>query len=247
MPGTLTQAELLTEVRAALGNRVDVNLTDFRLTNALNLAQQRVSRFFSFPELRSDWQAKGVITGSPLVDKWLVLPQGIKVIHTFILQDSGNSRKLIEKPWRQFDYNVPFPEFIAPAWPEYYTRFDLNVAMLFPIPLSAYAYFIRATMLPTAFPNPTLASYDGKQVSDYVDKDDILIALASAYFMRQFGRHDIGQAWEAEAMIRLREAKDTADDTPDMDFSPDDMGSQGALVPVTGEYWLSPFITAVNG
>ena len=246
MTGTLTQAQLLVEVKAALGNRVDLALTDFRLTNALNLSQQRVSRFFSFPELRNDWQATGIITGTPAIDKWLVLPQNVKVIHSFILQDSGNSRKLIEKPWRMFDYNVPLPEFIAPDWPNYYTRFDLNVAMLFPIPLNAFSYFIRATMLPTPFPNPTLQGYTGAMVSDYVDKDDILISLSAAYFLRQFGRHDVAQGWETEAMIRLKESIATSEDTPDMDFSPDDMGG-GALVPSTGEYWLSPFITAVSG
>lgn len=246
MSGTLTQAQLLVESRAALGNRVDLSLSDSRLTNALNLAQQRVSRFYSWPELRQDWQATGIITGSPAVDKWLVLPQGIKVIHSFLLQDSGNSRKLIEKPWRMFDYNVPFPEFIAPDWPNYYTRFDINVAMLFPIPLNPFAYFIRATMLPTPFANPTAPGYNGSQISDYTDKDDILVALTAAYFMRQFGRHDIAQGWEAESLIRLKEAVANVEDSPDMDFSPDDMGG-GALVPSTGEYWLSPFITAVSG
>lgn len=244
MPGTLTQAQLLVEVRAALGNRVETALTDFRVTNALNLAQQRVSRFYSFPELRQDWQATGIITGFPMVDKWLVLPQNTKVIHSFLLQDSGNSRKLIEKPWRMFDYNVPLPEFIAPDWPSYYTRFDLNVAMLFPIPLSPFAYFLRATMLPTPFANPTAQGYTGTQTSDFIDKDDILIAFASAYFMRQYGRHDIAQGWEAEAIVRLNEAKATAEDSPDMDYTADDMGGGGMD---KGEYWLSPFIMAVEG
>lgn len=246
MPGTLTQAQLLVEVRAGLGNRVDTQITDFRATNALNMAQQRISRFWTFPELRQDWQANGIITGTPAIDKWLVLPQNTKVIHSFLLQDSGNSRKLIEKPWRMFDYNIPFPEFIAPDWPSYYTRFDINVAMLYPIPLNPFAYFLRATMLPTPFTNPLLPGYAGTQVSDFVDKDDILVALGCAYFMRTLGRHDIAQGWEAEAMARLQEAKATAEDYPDMDYSADDMGGGGPF-PSFGEYWLSPFIMAVEG
>lgn len=236
----------MAEVAAGLGNRVDTQITATRTVNALNLAQQRISRYWTFPELRQDWQATGIITGTPAIDKWLVLPQGVKVVHSFLLQDGGNSRKLIEKPWRMFDYNVPFPEFIAPEWPSYYTRFDINVAMLFPIPLNPFNYFIRATMLPTPFANPLSPSFTGTQLSDFVDKDDIIIGLSIAYFLRTLGRPDLAQSWEAEALIRLQEAKSTAEDYPDMDFSADDMGGTTSLS-VAGEYWASPFIMAVEG
>jgi hypothetical protein len=244
MSGALTEAQLITEVTAALGNRVDLQITNQRIVNTLNLAQQRMSRFYSFPELRQDWQATGIVTGFPAVDKWLVLPVGVKVVHSFILQDGANSRKLIEKPWRMFDYNVPLPEFIAPEWPSFYTRFDLLAAMLYPIPLSAYAYFLRATMLPTPFASPLLVGYTGSQVSDFTDKDDIIIALASAYLLRTLGRHDIAVSWESEALLRLQEAKATAEDSPDMDFSPDDF--TGTTQMAAGEYWAAPFIMAVE-
>lgn len=245
MSGSLTEAQLIVEVEAALGNRVDQQITPSRIVNALNLAQQRISRFYSFPELRQDWQATGIITGSPAIDKWLVLPQGIKVVHSFLLQDQANSRKLIEKPWRMFDYNVPLPEFLAPDWPSYYTRFDLQVAMLFPIPLSPFAYFLRATMLPTPFVGTTSPTF-GTQVSDFTDKDDVLISLASAYFLRTIGRHDIAQAWEAEALLRLKEAVATAEDHPDMDPSDDGLSEYGPST-IPAEYWASPFVMAVEG
>ena len=243
MPGTLTQAQIYAEVVAGLGNRVDTQLTPVRITNAMNLAQQRISRYYSFPELRADWIATGVITGNPVIDKWLVLPPNIRVIHSFILQDEANSRKLIEKPWRQFDYNVPLPEFVPQDWPSYYTRFDLGVAMLFPIPLSAFMYFLRATMLPTPFTQAQPQT--STQLSDFVDKDDIIIDLATSRLWKTLSRPDLALSLEKDALIRLGEAKASAEDYPDMDYSPDDM--TGGVVISSTMYWASPFVMAVDG
>lgn len=244
MSGTLTQAQLMSEVRAALGNRQDAQITDTRVVNALNLAQQRISRFYSWPELRADWTAKGVLTGTASIDKWLQIPSAVKTIHSLVLQDQGNSRKLIEKPWRTFDYKIPLPEYIAPDWPKWYTRFDLSVLLLFPVPLSSYTYFMRTTLFPTAFTlvSPTTSG----QLSDFTDKDDILIAFAAAYFLRTIGRPDNATAWESEALLRLREARAQVDDEPDMDFSDSGLPS-GPFPTAGGEYWASPFIFAVEG
>lgn len=238
----MTQAQLMAEVRAALGNRQDSQITDARVVNNINLAQQRISRFYPFPELRADWFATGVVTANPIIDKWLVLPPSVRVIHSFVLQDEANSRKLSEKPWRRFDYNVPLPEFIAPDWPSYYTRFDLNVLMLFPVPLKAFQFFMRATMLPTPFTNvnPTLSS----QLSDFVDKDDIIIDLATSRFWKSLGRPSLAKFMEEDALVRLVEARASAEEHPDMDYSPDDMGTGGAIP--NGEYWASPFVMAVE-
>ena len=240
MPGMMTQAQLMAEVRACLGNRVTNQLTDLRIVNALNLGQQRISRFWAFPELRADWVVTGIVTGNPVVDKWLALPPNVRVIHSLVLQDNANSRKLTEKPWRMFDYNVPLPEFIAPDWPSFYTRFDLNVLMLFPVPLSAFMYFMRSTMLPTPFTSNNASN--STQLSDFVDKDDIIVDLACSRLWRSLGRPDLDKEYEANALIRLQEAKANAEDYPDMDYSPDDMQVSGNA----GEYWASPFITAVE-
>ena len=233
----------MVEVRAALGNRVDSQITDSRVVNALNLAQQRVSRYYSWPELRADWSCQGILTNTPSVDKWLQIPSTVKTIHSLILQDQGNSRKLVEKPWRTFDYRIPLPEFVAPDWPKWYTRFDLSVLLLFPIPLSAFTYFMRTTLFPTAFTlvNPTTSA----QLSDFTDKDDILISLAAAYFLRTFSRHDVALEWETEALRRLKEAQAQVEDEPDMDFTADDMAS--GMFASVGDYWASPFIMAVEG
>jgi hypothetical protein len=240
--GDLSLQQFLVEVRAGLGNRVDTNLTDQRIIAALNMGQQRMSRFYSFKELRQTLTTQGIITGNYAVDKWLALPPGTKVIHSLVLQDEGNSRKLIEKPWRQFDANVPLPEYIAPQWPRYYTRFGNDAAMLFPIPLSAYVYFVRATILPTPFTygsGPTGATY--AQTSDFVEKDDIIVSLGIAYFMRLHGRPDLAKDDEAYGMERLLEAKNGDLDMPDMDISKDDM--TGVDTGITeGPYWQQPFV-----
>jgi len=239
LPGTLTFAQLNVEVRAGVGNRVDAALTDARVANALNLGQQRISRLYNFTETNSVWVlTPAPFVGAPATDKWLSLPTGVKVIHSLILQDSANSRKLIEKPWRQFDRNIPLVEYIAPEWPRFYTRFGVNIIELFPAPQSAYNYFGRFTMLPSPFDGVTQA-----QVSDFIDKDDIIIDLAVAYFMRTHGRPDLADEREAQAKIRLDEMKSTVEDRPDMDVSADNMGfGPGAA----GQYWANAFVSSTE-
>lgn len=239
MPGTLNFAQLDVEVRAGLGNRVDTALTDARVANALNLGQQRISRLYSFPELNFSWTVTPApFVGNPAVDKFLSLPANVKVVHSVLLQDQANSRKLIEKPWRQFDSNIPMVEYIAPEWPTYYTRFGVNIVELFPAPQTAYNYFARFTMLPTPFDG-----VNQSQVSDLTDKDDIIIDLAVAYFMRTHGRPDLADERETQAKIRLDEMKSQVEERPDMDVSADSMGyGPGAA----GQYWAMPFVNSVT-
>lgn len=231
MPGTLTRAQLGVEVRAGLGNRVDPNLNESRIDAALNLAQQRIGRFYNWQDTNKVWSTQQVMTNNPATDKWLALPPRVKVIHSLVLQDGGNSRKLKEKPWRMFDANVPLPEYGAPDWPQFYTRFGFDVIMLFPTPLSPFIYQSRSTMLATPFVFTNLT-----QVSDFIDKDDIIISLAVAYFHRSMGRPDLAAAHEGEALQRLTEAMNSAEDRPDMDISQDDFYDNSG-----GAYWMQPF------
>lgn len=231
--GALALSDLITEVTAGLGNRTEFTANSQRVVNGLNIAQQRLGRFYDYQEMKQILLASVVPVGDQSVDKYLILPTGIKSIHSLVLQDGANSQKLIEKPWRMFDKRIPLPEYIAPGWPTYYTRFGVQTAMLFPTPLQTFQYQLRATMLPTPFvlATPTMTS-------DFVDKDDIIIDWALEYLFRLFGRPDLADGYDHMALDRAKEAKFNDEDRPDMDASDDPMTSGG----VTGPYWLNAFI-----
>lgn len=225
-------SDLITEVQNGLGNRVDVKLTQARLIAGLNIAQQRLSRFYDYQELNKDLLATGPYTGVPAADKFLPLPAGIRSIHSLILQDLANSRKLKEKPWRMFDNSIPLVEYLAPGWPMYYTRFGVSYVMVYPAPQQAFSYFMRATILATAFTSSNLNA-----TSDFVDKDDILIYWTLEYFFRNLGRPDLADEYDKMALGRANEAKATDENRPDMDASVDDMRTNAS-----GPYWASPFV-----
>lgn len=227
-------SDLLTEVTNGLGNRVDTKLTQARLIAGLNIAQQRLSRFYDYQELNKDLLATGPFTGNAQNDKFLPLPTGIRSVHSLILQDQGNSRKLIEKPWRMFDRLVPLVEYLATGWPMYYTRFGVDYVMVYPAPLQAFSYFMRATIVATAFTSGNLSA-----VSDFVDKDDILIYWTLEYFFRTLGRPDLADEYDKMAIGRANEAKATDENRPDMDASVDNMRAN-----VSGTYWADPFVKA---
>lgn len=233
----LSLGTLNAEVRAGLGNRVEATLTDLRIASALNIAQQRLGRFYDYQELNQDMVATALFTGNPAIDKFLILPTGTRSIHSLVLQDGANSRKLKEKPWRMFDKAVPLVEYIAPGWPKYYTRFGVGYVMLFPAPLQAFSYWLRATILPPSFDytNPSM-------VSSFIDKDDILIFWALEYLFRLYGRPDISDEYDKMALSRAREAKANDEDRPDMDASMDDLTSG-----VPGAYWQQPFQMTTPG
>lgn len=235
--GSLTLAELITEVTNGLGNRVDVNLTQSRLVGALNIAQQRLGRFYNYQEMNHILATPTALTGDPAIDKFLPLPTRIKSIHSIVLQDGANSMKLIEKPWRMFDENVPRVEYVAAGWPAYYTRFGVSVIMLFPLPLINFDYFMRATLLAAPFVTANTAA-----TSDFVDKDDILIDWALEYMFRLNGRPDLADGYDKMALDRAREAKSTDEDRPDMNASLDNMGGN-----ISGPYWQNAFIRQAPG
>jgi hypothetical protein len=231
--GALTLQQMIAEVRAGLGNRVEAALTDTRVTNALNLAQSRLGRFYNFQEMNQDLVTTYTITGTEAIDKFLPLPSGIKVIHSLIVQDGANSQKLVEKPWRMFDKRVPLPEYIAASWPYYYTRFGVAYVMLFPVPLQNFQFFMRATMLATPFDSTVQTA-----TSMFVDKDDILIDWALEYLFRLYARPDLADSYDKMALERAVESKKNEESRPDMDASEDSMASGGLM----GPYWQNAFI-----
>jgi hypothetical protein len=236
--GALTLTQFQAELLAGLGNRADV--TADRLTTVLNLAQSRIARSYDFSETADVRFAQMNFTGTPGIDKFMVPPTDVKTIHSFVLLDTssglssmGQSRKVIEKPWRWFDQHFPAPEWLPPGWPSIYARWG-NIIVMAPVPMLQFTAQLRFTRYPLPF---TVAN--GGQVSDFEAKDDILINYSLGYLFKTLGRADRATYFENLAKEQLDEAIEKDDTRPDIEVSRD-IDQLG--ISATGPYWADPFV-----
>lgn len=241
--GALTLAEFQVEILAGLGNRTEQqNVTPARIVTGLNLAQSRVNRAYDFSEMAETALTQLNFTGTPGIDKFLVPPPNVKTIHSFVLLDTssgvssmGQSRKVIEKPWRWFDARYPAPEWLPPGYPEVYARWGEFIVMA-PAPYLQFTGQLRFIKTPTPF---DVNAPD--QASDYDGKDDILINYTLGYFFKTLGRADRATYFENLAKEQLDEAIERDDNRPDIEVSRDIDALGGGAVG-QGAYWANPFI-----
>jgi hypothetical protein len=240
--GDLSLNDFQVEISAGLGNRREISIG--RIVTAINLAQGRIARSYDFSELASVQFAQMNFTGDPALDKYLVPPPRIKTLHSFVVLDTsagpsslGQSKKVVEKPWRWFDRRFPAPEFIPAGWPSIYARWG-NIIVMVPSPFLQFTAQLRLTKYPLKFTSSALT-----QVSDFENKDDILICYALGYFFKTLGRNDRAVYFEGLAKEQLDEAIERDDTRPDMEISRDttDMG-----MTTSGPYWANPFVESVR-
>jgi hypothetical protein len=210
--------------------------------SALNLAQSRVDRAYDFHEMSQVAFAQMNFTRDTRKDKFLVPPPRTKTIHSFVLLDTssgissmGQSRKVIEKPWRWFDRHFPAPEWLPPGYPNIYSRWG-NILVMAPAPYLQFTAQLRYTQTPLDF-----VTTEPTQSSEYDGKDDILLNYVLAYFFKALGRADRAQYFEGLAKEQLDEAIERDDLRPDMEVSRDTDGTN-LYDGTTGAYWAMPFV-----
>lgn len=241
--GTLTLSEFQTEILAGLGNRTEQqSVTLERIVIALNLAQERINRAYDFSEMAQVALAQMNFTGTPGIDKFMVPPPRTKTIHSFVLLDTssgtssmGQSRKVVEKPWRWFDRQFPAPEWLPPGYPEVYARWGQFIVMA-PAPYLQFTAQLRYIRTPLPFDAAELT-----QSSEYESKDDILLNYTLAYFFKALGRADRSTFFEALAKEQLDEAIERDDLRPDIEVSRD-IDGLGTGDVAQGAYWASPWV-----
>lgn len=238
--GALTLADFQTEILAGLGNRSEnTTVTPQRIVNVLNLAQQRIARSYDFSEMAQVGFATMGYTGVPAADKFLTPPALTKTIHSFVLLDTssgasslGQSRKVTERAWRLFDKKYPAPEWLPPGWPVEYARWG-NLIVMAPAPIMQFTAQLRYTSYPTPFVIGATV-----QVSDFENKDDVLINYVLGYFNKSLGRADRAAYFEGLAKEQLDEAIDKDDNRPDIEVARDIGGTDDGA---SGSYWNQPF------
>lgn len=233
--GVLTLSELKDEVRHNLGNRTDL---DTRLTRFLNLAQQRIARVKDFEELRQITNNTFVITANPTTDKKISFTN-LREIYSFRVLADSESVKLRQVSIRQWDKAIPKPEYYSRGTPSHYTIWK-RVAELWKVPSQAYPYEVRWTAWPTAFSDSLLTA-----TSDYLNKDELLIALATGIAFDSLSKDD-----EADRKYKLAgqlflESLSMESLEPDLEFAPTREIFKGDFT--SGDYWRNPFIMGVDG
>jgi len=234
--GFLNLTQLVGEVQASLLNRTD--LSNDRCVTALNFAQTTISRAHDFKELFSFFTGSTQFTGNSFNDKFVLLAPLIKHIHTAVLIDGTNSRKLVEKPWRQFDKTWPMPEALGRSRPQVYSRWGPSI-IVYPVPDAVYPVFCRIS----TYPRPFNLTAGPLAVSDYEWKDDIILKLACAYLWKAFGRPDKADDLFNEVGLNhkpisglLGDAIRQDQERPDLEINIDVDTAN------LGEYWANPFI-----
>ncbi len=238
--GILTLGDMLTEIRAGLGNRNDAGVSTQSLVNAINLAQQRISRRWRWKDLKQLFLAQMSFTGNPAIDKYMAVPPNTKTIHSFVLLDTsagmsslGQSQKVTQVPWRWFDNAYPSPEWLVPGWPSRYAWWGQFIVMV-PPPFLQFTAQLRCTVEPTPFSAANLG-----QTSIFQEKDDIIINWTLGYKHRSYGRLDRATFHENLVDGLVNEAIEFDDSQPDLEISHD----VGRLPPITNiPYWSNPFI-----
>jgi hypothetical protein len=145
----------------------------------------------------------------------------------------GQSRKVVEKPWRWFDAHFPAPEWVTAGWPSIYKRFGNTITMV-PPPFLQFTAQLSFTQYATPFTTTNLM-----QVSDYENKDDVIVEYALAWFFKGLGRNDRAVYFEGLAKEQLDEAIEKDDTRPDIEVSRDIPAVDGQSM---GPYWAMPFV-----
>lgn len=223
--GLLTLTELQDEVRSSLGGRIDQNA---RLTRALNIAQQRIVRMHDFDEM--EVLQDSTCSYTPDDNDRFITISNLREVYSVIILKDAESLKLTQVPARRWDKVIPKPEYSARNKPRIY-RMWASKLEVWPMPDQAYPIRLAYTKWPTALAAPG-------DVSELIQKDDLLVEAALTYILRSLGKDDDADRHEA-IFKRLFKESLTSDSTkPDMEFL-DVYSSGGAF---GGTPWADPFV-----
>ena len=234
--GTLTYTQIKTEALAALGNRTGFD--EDRFVAILNLSQMRIARFRRWEELDATTNGTLVITADATVDKTLAMPSNTRDIYSFrIITEGvdGFSRKLVRRTYRWFDRNVPEPEYYTRGTPTDYMRFAGQLEM-YRVPDNDDDYIIRRCSWPTDFDKTA------GQVSDFTQKDDMLVALTISWMFQTLGRLEDAGRWFTTYANMLNSAMGEDAEVPDQLIAPDfEHGSNSC-----DRCDILPYVTRIN-
>jgi hypothetical protein len=172
------------------------------------------------------------------LDKYITFPQ-LREIYSFKVIDGTRSRRIKQVPQRLWNRIVPAPQEYArqELGPSHYTIWS-NTAIIWPLVNRAdVAIEAWHTVWPLDFSDSDLTA-----VSQFNQKDEILIELALVYAFNSLSKQDEAQAHWSRAKPLLAEAMNMDSHKPDLDIDPSlgdqELGQQG----LPNDYWTDPFV-----
>jgi len=237
----LTLAELKTEISTSFASRADI---DSRLNTVVDLAQLRIARIHDFDELRQSSSVNTAVTASKEDDKVISFPAltnaRIRKIYSLRLSDPNGLtlarklRKVLPKNW---DIEIPEPEYYDRGIPTHYTVYQKSQFELWRVPDAVYTISIRVSR----WPKTATVTGDGNTV-DLENVDDLIINLGISYLYHSLGRTDKGRQFFAIYRGLAKEAlieDDTDYDEAMAGISPtSSFGSRG---------YDDPFVRSIAG
>lgn len=236
--GSLTLAEMQTEMLSAFGNRDDIS-EDRRIV-FLNIAQMRIARLYDWNELQNSVSGTIGDAGDVTIDKFEAVPTNLRKIYSFRITDPASrtdSRKLRYTPQTQWDMQFPETEVDTAETPQFYTIWN-NQFEFWRIPEKVYNYELRVLNWPTDMNKATPT-----QTSDLDHKDDMIISLAVSWgFLTLREMEDANRWW---AIYRDMANNAVGQDVEEHEIDVRPTLSRSSLV--RGDPWAEPFITHDRG
>lgn len=229
--GTLTLTELEDEVRSALGGRTDL---DARLPRALNIAQTQIARSHDFFELSFADPITFAFTNTSadnFIQYSVLTNPNPRTIYSIRLIDDAMSRKLTQRTAQQMDDLVPDQEYIARRRPHHYIRWE-DALEIWPLPDQQYTGVIRYRAWPTALA-------DGSDLSNFKEKDDILVWLAVSWLFHSLGEYDQAKMFFGMADTHMTSAVREDFNAVDQEIKP--AWNDGLHHP-SGVPWANPWV-----
>ena len=223
--GPYTLLQLREEIEANLGSRPDDATTQVRLNSIINLAQMRLAREAPWPELNSFAQVSRVPTGAAANDKFLVLygassyptlnleSRVRKISALWSISAGGNVTKLIALPERQWNQIIGDAANTTGGGVEatYYTKRDNNMIEWWPVPTATFTLQYEFVLWPDQLVNDNDAN-------GFVEKDDLIVALATHMAFMQLGQKEDAGIYFATYQAMLNNCKESDLTQEDVSF-----------------------------
>lgn len=237
--GTLTLAEMRSELLVALGNRDDI--TAAQLNRWINLSQIRIARTRTWKEMRVVQDFSIAYTGvaetdsfTPFVSIWPT--RRPKVIYDIRIIDGTSSLLLHRRGMKERDYFNANPAGNSPNKPVSYLEWQDKLEWA-PVPNKAYTARIRAALWPAILSADTATS-------DLDDKDDLIIKLAENRALRSLKNHEAANLAYGEYRTMLEEA--ILADAEKPDWTPIPTRIRSGAEPFSGDAHLNPWVKEIR-
>ncbi len=205
----LDLSDIRSEVESNLGGRTNTT----RFNRLINLAQVRIARAWNWRELQTRDTAAGPYTGVPATDKTYTGFTSLNLRELLTLVRYVGSEtpvKLTRLPQRQWDQVIAVPENVTGVGdPEFYMLHGDRTVELWPVPSRAWTMQRTYTLWPTDLALDTAES-------DLLNKDDIIIAMATHLAFQSLGMLEDAARWFAIYREGEKQAKEEDAEKPDL-------------------------------